>query len=237
MSGWSTLQRAALCTVELSCLRKVPFPSASSVMWPSPRGEEAYRALNQRLWALESDGLAPHLLRQQTREQTAAVKEEMEPVWQRVQRAQYTSDTAYAKHERYCRDQRVLLRQLADLTAYERPMHELDNRKDHIMALCTVAVANLAMWVRDEYFPADYAHATWQRLAPFFRLPGRIMPGAETLCVELRPFNDRRLRGDLTLLCARVQTLQPRLPDGRRLIFTVAGEASRALDMQQEAVA
>jgi len=125
MSGWSTLQRAALCTVELSCLRKVPFPSASSVMWPSPRGEEAYRALNQRLWALESDGLAPHLLRQQTREQTAAVKEEMEPVWQRVQRAQYTSDTAYAKHERYCRDQRVLLRQLADLTAYERPMHVL----------------------------------------------------------------------------------------------------------------
>jgi len=37
MSGWSTLQRAALCTVELSCLRKVPFPPASSVMWPSPR--------------------------------------------------------------------------------------------------------------------------------------------------------------------------------------------------------
>jgi len=36
MSGWSTLQRAALCTVELTCLRKVPFPPASSVMWPSP---------------------------------------------------------------------------------------------------------------------------------------------------------------------------------------------------------
>ncbi len=36
MSGWSTLQQAALCTVELSCLRKVPFPPASCVMWPSP---------------------------------------------------------------------------------------------------------------------------------------------------------------------------------------------------------
>ena len=47
-------------------------------------------------------------------------------------------------------------------------MHELDNRKDHIMTVCKLALANLAMWVRDRFFPATYAHATWQRLLPFF---------------------------------------------------------------------
>ncbi len=36
MSGYSTLQQVALCTVELTDLRKVSFPPASSVMWPSP---------------------------------------------------------------------------------------------------------------------------------------------------------------------------------------------------------
>jgi len=36
MSGCSTLQQVALCTVELTDLRKVSFPPASSVMWPSP---------------------------------------------------------------------------------------------------------------------------------------------------------------------------------------------------------
>jgi len=41
-----------------------------------------------------------------------------------------------------------------------------------------VVLANLGMWVRDHSFPASYAHATWLRLVPFFRLPGRIMRDA-----------------------------------------------------------
>jgi hypothetical protein len=35
--------------------------------------------------------------------------------------------------------------------------------------------------------PAPYAQATWHRLAPFFRLPGRIVWGTDTVTVELRP--------------------------------------------------
>ena len=42
------------------------------------------------------------------------------------------------------------------------------------MTVCKIALANLVMWTRDRYFPPPYAHATWQRLVPFFRLPGRI---------------------------------------------------------------
>ena len=39
-------------------------------------------------------------------------------------------------------------------------MFELDNRKDQVMTVCKVAMANLAMWVRDQYFPPSYAQAT-----------------------------------------------------------------------------
>jgi hypothetical protein len=39
--------------------------------------------------------------------------------------------------------------------------------------------------------------------------------------VELRPFNDRALNRDLAVLCERVNQASPRLPDGRRLSFTI----------------
>jgi len=89
------------------------------------------------------------------------------------------------------------------------------------MTVCKVALANLAMWVRDHYFPASYVHATWLRLVPFFRLPGTVISDTTTVRVELRPFHDRALNRDLTFLCDRVNEASPRLPDGRRLCFTL----------------
>ena len=89
------------------------------------------------------------------------------------------------------------------------------------MTVCKVALVNLAMWVRDQYFPASYAHATWHRLAPFFQLAGTVVPDACTVRVELRPFNDRALNRDLVLLCERVNQASPRLPDGCLLSFTI----------------
>jgi hypothetical protein len=100
-------------------------------------------------------------------------------------------------------------------------MYELDNSKDQVMTILKVALANLAMWVRDQYFPASYAHATWKRLLPFFQLPGTITRDATTIQVELYPFNDRALNRDLVLLCERVNQASPRLPDGRTLSFTI----------------
>ena len=40
------------------------------------------------------------------------------------------------------------------------------------MTVLKLALANLAMWVRDNYFPPEYARPTWQPLASFFPLPG-----------------------------------------------------------------
>jgi hypothetical protein len=118
-------------------------------------------------------------------------------------------------------EQREVLRALEELKAQEKTMYELDHRKDQIMTVCKVALANLAMWGRDRYFPPSYAQATWKRLLPFFQLPGTITQDCAMVQVELRPFNDRALNRDLAMLCERVNQASPRLPDGRQLLFTM----------------
>jgi len=105
------------------------------------------------------------------------------------------------------------------------------------MTVLKLALANLGMWVRDQWFPPAYAHATWQRLAPFFRLPGRVVYGSDAVIVELRPFNDRALNRDLAAVCAKVQEARPRLPDGRRVLFSVEGANRLISDAQQRRVA
>jgi hypothetical protein len=116
-------------------------------------------------------------------------------------------------------------------------MYALDNRKDQVMTVCKLALANLGMWVRDAYFPALYAHAGWQRLQVFFQLPGRITWGTDKVEVELHRFNDRALNRDLETLCVKVTEAQPRLPDGRSLLFRVQGMAILPLDAQEQSVA
>ena len=111
-------------------------------------------------------------------------------------------------------------------------MYELDNRKDQIMTICKLALANLAMWTRDQCFPASYAHATWARLAPFFQLPGTITSSRHTMSVQLRPFHDRQYNRDLSLLCQHVNEKQLHLPDGRLLQLQVQEMARPILHQQ-----
>jgi hypothetical protein len=162
----------------------------------------------------------------------AEAEREMQESWQRVSRVLETSNKDFAKWERYCREQGDVLRALEDLAAQERTMYELDNCKDHIMTVCKLALANLAMWVRDQCFPASYAHATWARLAPFFRLPGSVISHRHMVSVQLRPFNDRQYNRDLSLLCQRVNEMQLHLPDGRLLFFSVQEMARPILHQQ-----
>ena len=141
------------------------------------------------------------------------------------------------KIQRHEQKQRDLVQSLDHLEKHERTMYELDNRKDQVMTVFKVALANLAMWTRDQYFPDTYATATWDRLAPFFRLPGIIRSNRQTVDVELRPFNDRQYNRDLHLLCQRVNQKQPHLPDGRLLTFSVASRSRPILDLQQHRIA
>jgi len=143
------------------------------------------------------------------------------------QRAEQIYRTAWDACEHACCQQRFLLREIADLKEKERVMYELEHAKDQVMTVLRLALANVVMWTRDTYFPAAYAQATWHRLAPFFRLPGWVVWGTETVEVELRPFNDRQLNRDLEAVCEKVNAQEPRLPDGRRLRFKMRAPGTR----------
>jgi hypothetical protein len=183
------------------------------------------KELYQDLWAyqrtLEEQGVADYVLRRQVKERKAIADAELEQFRVKEWLAYEQCNAEFHKQERYCKEQREVLRALEDLKVQEKTMYELDQRKDQVMTVCKVVLANLAMWVRDRYFPASYAQATWKRLLPFFQLPGTISQDSAMVQVELRPFNDRALNRDLATLCERVNQASPRLPDGRRLSFTI----------------
>ncbi len=185
------------------------------------RSKELYQDLWTYQRALEEQGVADYVLRREVKERKAVADAELEQLRVKEWRAYEQCNAEFHKQERYCKEQREVLRALEELKEQERTMYELDNRKDQIMTVCKAALANLAMWVRDRYFPSSYAQATWKRLLPFFQLPGTITQDATTVQVELRPFNDRALNRDLSVLCERVNQASPRLPDGRRLSFTI----------------
>ena len=196
-----------------------------------------YRVLNDHQIELEQQGTESWLLRKTIKEEKAVADAEIEEYQRRQWKAYETSNRAHEKCERYCREQRDLLRALEDLTTNERAMYELDNRKDQVMTVFKVALANVVMWTRDHYFPESFAHATWQRLAPFFHLSGLVVQGPTTVCVELRPFHDRQYNRDLVMLCERVNAAAPQLPDGRRLIFQVRDIPCPVLHVQKRQVA
>ncbi len=101
--------------------------------------------------------------------------------WRHYERVRDRQEQEATKYTRYCLEQCDLLGALAALEAKERAMYELKDEKDQCMTVLKLALANLGMWVRGQYFPATYAHATWHRLAPFFRLPSRVTEGKQTV--------------------------------------------------------
>jgi hypothetical protein len=200
------------------------------------RANALYRELNHRQDELVVQGIADHLLRREIKERKAVIDAELEQMRAKMWRAYEQCNQEFRKQERYCKEQRDLLRALEELKASERAKYELDNRKDQVMTVCNIALANLMMWTRNRYFPPPYAHTTWQRLVPFFRLSDRITWGAKTVEVELRPFNDRQLNRDLAVICARVNAASPRLPGGRHLLLMVSPPACDHLAPQAQGV-
>jgi hypothetical protein len=184
-------------------------------------GDERYRQLNAHQDALREQGVGYEERRAKIKEEKALIDADLEERWQQVRRTYAKSSKEGEKYDRYAQQQCDLLRALEDLAATERTMYALDNRKDHVMTVCKLALTNLVMWTRDHYFPQTYAQATWGRLLPFFRLPGLVTVDLESVRVEFRPFNDRQLNEDLLTLCERVSKTGPRLPDGRRLVLVV----------------
>ena len=125
------------------------------------------------------------------------------------------------KCEGYCRELRLVLRQREDLVARARAMYELDHAKDQLMTLLKLGLANLGMWVRDQYFGESYHHCSWQRLLPFFKLGGWVTATTNEVQLEFCAFNNRALVRDGEEVCRKVNAAAVTLPDGRRLVVTV----------------
>jgi hypothetical protein len=149
------------------------------------RSKELYRELTAYQFTLEEQSLPEYVFLRKLKERKAEIDAELEPLrckeWQTYEQC----NAEFRKQERYCQEQRAVLRVLEDLKEQERTMYELDNRKAQVMTVCKVAVANLAMWVHDRYFPPSYAQATWKHLLPFFQLPGTITQDSTIVQVEL----------------------------------------------------
>jgi hypothetical protein len=201
------------------------------------RAQELTKVLFKRQCELEEQGVSEGVFRQEMRAARAETQAEMDGLNQQIWRASEAGDTEYRKQERYGKEQREVLRALAELAVHEPQMYALDDAQDQVMTVCKVAVANLVMWLRDQYFPAAYAQATWKRLEPFLKLSGHVTWGTERVEVAVRPFTDRQLNRDLAAVCARVAAAQPRLPDGRQLIFKICGSSSLRSDDYSHPVA
>ncbi|HKV58561.1 MAG TPA: hypothetical protein VJO32_09765, partial [Ktedonobacteraceae bacterium] len=67
-------------------------------------------------------------------------------------------------------------------------------------------------------------------------LPLPVHPG-QSLLLRVALIRDLRYNRDLVILCERVNTAAPQLPDGRRLLFQVRDLPCPVLDMQKRQVA
>jgi hypothetical protein len=94
---------------------------------------------------LEEQGVADHVLRREVKERKAVADVELEQLRIKEWRAYEQCNTEFRKLERSCKEQREVLRALEDIKAQEKTMYELDHRKDQVMTVCKVALANLTM--------------------------------------------------------------------------------------------
>jgi hypothetical protein len=92
------------------------------------RADALYGVLNHHQMELERQGVDHWRVRQTIREEKAVADAEIEQYQQRQWKAYHTSNQEFAKCEKYCRQQRELLRATEDLAQQERDMYELDVR-------------------------------------------------------------------------------------------------------------
>ena len=183
--------------------------------------EQQWMELSERLIPLEAAGQTQERDYFPLKARQLAADWEVRQRRARLEKNAVRRQAIVDKCEKYCRGLRQSLRRQEDLQTQARAMYELDHAKDQIMTLLKVGLANLGMWVRDQYFGESYQHCGWQRLLPFFKLGGWVTTTANEVKLELCAFNNRALVRDLEELCRKVTAARVSLPDGRRLVAAV----------------
>ena len=97
------------------------------------RSKELYRELTAYQFTLEEQNLPEYVFRRKLKERKAEIDAELEPLRCKEWQAYEQCNAEFRKQERYCQEQREVLRSLEDLEEQERSMYELDNRKDQVI--------------------------------------------------------------------------------------------------------
>jgi hypothetical protein len=92
------------------------------------RADELYRELGLYQTTLELQGVADYVLRREIKARKAVIDAELEQLRVKEWRAYEQCNQEFRKQERYCKEQREVLRALEDLEATEQTMYELDVR-------------------------------------------------------------------------------------------------------------
>ncbi len=156
----------------------------------------------------------------------ARIQERLEPLRSPMDAAAEKMEQELDKRQRYCQEQQEKEQALTKITRKmaDHPMYELDDRKDQLMSALRVCLVNVLQRLRDTVFPASYAHATYETLAPFVQMGGFVIEHPQRIEILLDGFWQSAKQRDLEEVVARCKARQLTAPDGRALRFSICPE-------------
>ncbi|MFQ5814377.1 MAG: hypothetical protein ACE5I2_14465 [Anaerolineae bacterium] len=185
--------------------------------------EAAQQELRDAIQQREARGEAALDIYCWAKAEEARIQEHLEPLRARMEAAAEKIEQERDKQQRYRKEQKEKERALARITQEmaDRPMYELDNRKDQLMSALRICLVNILQWLRDTVFPKSYAHATYKTLAPFVQMGGFIIEHPERIEILLDGFWQSAKQRDLEEVVARCNARQFTAPGGRPLQFGI----------------
>jgi hypothetical protein len=144
-------------------------------------------------------------------------------LYHQVETASQKVEQELAKHQGYrqqAAEKKESLTKISQAMTHQ-PMYELDDRKDQLGGAVRVCLSNVLQHLRDTVFPATYAKATYQTLAPFIQMGGYILERPHSIQVILDGFWQIDKQRDLEEVVRRSNEQRYTAPDGRLLWFKI----------------
>jgi hypothetical protein len=144
-------------------------------------------------------------------------------LYQQVETARQKVEEELAKGQCYRQEEAEKKESLTKISQAmkQKPMYELDDRKDQLVGAVRVCLTNILQHLRDTVFPATYAKATYQTLAPFIQMGGYIIERPQYIKVILDGFWQTDKQRDLEEVVRRSNEQRYTAPDGRLLWFEI----------------
>ncbi len=144
-------------------------------------------------------------------------------LYQQVETAEQKVEKELAKGHHYRQQEVEKKESLTKINQamVDKPMYQLDDRKDQLMGALRTCLTNVLQHLRDAVFPTSYAKATFKTLADFIRMGGYLIEQPQYIEVILDGFWQVGKRRDLAEVVARCNERQYTAPDGRPLRFGI----------------